>query len=234
MKIINIFILFTLCLPNFAKAEGGMTGAGDGGHGVLCLKYERGRRYRVELLDLFESRRLYDLSEYNPFHKPFDASTLRGSVDSFRRELREKQKVLLRTLKNSDSVENINYIFAQANMVTTKFNEEDEVIDTADHGALQIRLPKFCKIVQLAAHRIGKDGEVVMLNRDVAELLNHEEIAALLLHETMHSIFGKMQSTLVIRQFVTFVFAPEWFQRKNLDQFELLVSTQQPVIYRSR
>ena len=76
-------LIFVSTLSSVAYPEGGTSG-GDGGHGVLCdRKLSAPNRFSLELLDLYEARRLYP-RDFSPV-EPILGDQQTSGYDSFGR-----------------------------------------------------------------------------------------------------------------------------------------------------
>ncbi len=226
---IKVFIL-TALFPLGVFAQGSTT-VGDGGNGVVCKTsgIEQGQaqhyRYTLQLLDLYEARNVHG----HIFHdKPIigrdwmsTETTSRVCGILYRARLRLQNVMPL----NSKVIQ----AFKQACELSSRVRIRVEIPQTHDYGRVVVDLPKSCRLVQLGFRQ--PSGEI-WIARNESEYLSHIDLAALLLHESLHPVFARKSDKLALRQFVAFNFSTRGFQKRNLDLATALLEHRQPVTFR--
>jgi hypothetical protein len=192
----TILLLIFILSPN-VFAGGGVTGE-DGGHGVLCRTQSRHLGieylYTLEVLDLFEARRMK--ANAQPRVTPNLAGELFRSNNVCRILMLKKRKF---------KASRLSHAFDEACDLSHKIEIVDDAIVTRDAGQLMSPIPNNCQIVQLANRVMSLQGERFYIDREYASYLNEVDVAALLLHETLHK-YSKASTTQPIRKIVGLVF----------------------------
>jgi hypothetical protein len=199
---VKTLLSLALMLASTAFANGGGVTGEDGGHGVLCQARSQhlGSQYdyTLEVLDLFEARRQKPGS--HPHVIPnFVYGSFRANMVC--RILEIKQKLL----SKRGMTQKIARAFDQACELAYKIEIVDDAIPTHDAGAVLTEIPRHCKIVQLANRVETVRGERFYLDREYSGYLNEIDVAALLLHESLHK-YSTAPTTRPIRKFVGSVF----------------------------
>ncbi len=230
MKLKLTLVLLTLLFVSPAFSDGGATTGEDGGHGVLCRirtsqveSREVFRDYSLETLDLFEARTKYHaLRSYRSQSLVFELS--RNETQT--RVCHILSARLKRLKKFASEVSVLSDAFSLA--CGMRFSLE-EITTTHDHGQIHAKLPRYCKVVQIGLTKwVGGSREVV-LSRDLKEWLNVHQLAALVLHESLHGYFVRSHSTLAVRQMVMFAFAKGEFLKANASLLSELVDQRKPI-----
>ena len=193
------FLISITSITAVAK-EGGVTVEG-GGHGVACVrKIAFGQTVTVELLDMYEYRRINNIRLRAHDEDSVDASwTVPARIC---RLLMEKKVEAIRKYGSSASVLQA---FDKACKLVDLVRREEFIRDTFDWGSLRVPLEKECQLIQIANRSVGSSGEIVRIDHTAAQYLTHVDLAALLLHEALHETMGGA-STVQIRDFVASTF----------------------------
>jgi hypothetical protein len=226
-----LFVLFLSFVTQIAFACGGGSTTGeDGGHGVLCHVrtplYEDPyafRDYSLETLDLFEAR-----SKFKAMRLKKDKQLV---FDLPQREVSIQVCKVLDSrfhnlMKFSKNISVMGTVFHEA--CEMRFSWADIEL-THDHGLVQTKIPRYCKLVQLGVTKRKDSERKVILDRDLTEWLEVEQLAALALHESLHGYFDETRSTLAVRQMVMFAFANQKFLRANVNLLEQLIDQRKPI-----
>ncbi len=209
-------LIFVSTLSSVAYPEGGTSG-GDGGHGVLCdRKLSAPNRFSLELLDLYEARRLYprDFSPVEPILGPARGGDL--EYIKMRRYLSNALEVLEGELGRTHEV--------VQRLRTSKdaFESRYEISRSNDHLPFLTDLGANCNIIQLA---LSVSYETVIADRFYTLALPDLDLAALHVHERLHGYFRSSSGTHAVRQLVTYTFASKQFRNRNRRLFHKLVRT---------
>lgn len=204
--------LALLLVSGSAFARGGGYSAGDGGHGVQCGSV-------VELLDLYEARRLYgfapDLGNSSMTNWPYYFLTMETARFRFKEAIPltpHMKKLFGRAEELAQTAERVDWVYGAPR--------------TDDVGPLLVPLHHGCKISQVANHATlrGVNDSRIRINQDLWDGMSEVDQAATFLHESFHDYFhGK--TTLAIRQFVMYLTAPREFRERNRRVFARLVTT---------
>jgi hypothetical protein len=162
-----------------SQGEGGGSHAGNGGDVIYCANPLSGQK-RIELLDLFESRVLRE-----------NALALGGEGWDYKRRI----TYVLDRLKRLDPyragiyAENASHFLDESEFTT------DELPDIPD--SLHIVLPKGCVIRQIVIQRtwVWTGAKRFVINKQLWEMLDDENRAALVLHETIYREALSLQQT---------------------------------------
>jgi hypothetical protein len=220
-----IFVIsFLLSFSAFARGGGGASGD-DGGQGVLCWRrsgLEVPYDYTVQTLDLYEARALFGrdwgFPKVSANLNPDNYST--PNPNSVLKEKRNRLALILGPTHPFLSM------FDRAKVIKLDVSDDDLPV-TRDEGSLQTQLLRNCELVQLGVHR-ELDNSVV-INSDYSQFLNEWDIAALVLHEALHSYFVHKKSNLVVRQAIGYIFGTREFQVRNAEIFREMLRTGQSV-----
>ncbi|MFL5814224.1 MAG: hypothetical protein ACJ763_11655 [Bdellovibrionia bacterium] len=164
-----LFLSATPLLCN-ASQEGGGSHAGNGGDVVYCEHPLPGQK-RIELLDLFESRVLRD-----------NALALGEEGWDYKRRI----AYVLDRLKRLDPYRAGIYADNASHFLDDSEFTTDELPDIPD--SLHIALPEGCKIRQIVIQSPQPEAEKkrFLVNKALWEMLDEENRAALVLHETIY------------------------------------------------
>jgi hypothetical protein len=228
MKFAIKVLFFASCFfPVMAHAQGS-TGAGDGGTGVFCpggrddMRSSAWFENRLETLDLYESRRMFQSMP------KIDRLQLRDNALDINTQVEICHILRAREFAVQDLEKDfpeLRGVFKEACELTSSVTLGDQLPSVKGIGELMWPIEKGCKVVQVAA----RSGSLVILQRDYAEYLPTTDLAALLLHESLHGIFKFQSSSLAVRQLNLIVFAPKYFRERNLDLAREILRTRQPV-----
>jgi len=195
------FISSTLLIPSSAFCEGGGGGAfngGGGGKGVVCRDEATGRT-TVELLDLWEARKIHQL-ELLPAKgtvKEMLYSALRALSHSVHNDdaiidvyegatkthaYRGADAVFFSLLQNAGQ-----FLLPDSGPRNVVIRRMRDVRLADSNDALEIATPRNCKIEQLVLYRdySTAKGEIV-IDQDLFDLLSPQGQAALLAHEGLY------------------------------------------------
>lgn len=216
---IRLFVLFLMIAPftPHALAKGGATGAGDGGHGVLCKTWFKSPHGSTEdatvtLLDLFEANRLHgdhfwpstDSSEM--FTWPIDQSVANqvcGELNARRKRFQKSTGI------------NLQAEFDRACGVAQKMQARDSLPETKDFGRLRVAIPKNCELIQIGVFYPNADNPRIFIDRMAAVVMNASQLSALAFHEVMHMRIRDHGSTEDLRSVVAYAFADTAYQQEH-------------------
>jgi hypothetical protein len=195
--------LFALALIFFsastAFAKGGVTGE-DGGHGVLCRTKARMQGseyyYTLEVLDLFEARRVRNMHAPEPSSRLGFGEYDGGSICALLKFKKAEHPELNLVVRAA---------FDQACELAFKIQNVEEVDDTGDFGKVRTPLGPDCSLVQIANRIRDESGEHFQIKDEFAAYLNDNDVAALLFHEVLHK-YSNAKTTLPIRKLVGQIF----------------------------
>jgi hypothetical protein len=223
-----VFVL--LIILNFSAFGGdGSTSVEDGGHGVKCSVSAHSvdlpatqQHYRVELLDFFEGRSI----------NPFIDGGMEDPIGDWvlRRESRHRLCDRLESVSSKVARVIHSDLLSAALEDSCRLSDQIQIRKTLpatkDIGALTAKINSWrCKIVQIGYRTIENGKEVVLLNEEFLPGLSEQEVAGLLLHESLHKYFPHKISTQAIRQIVFYSFADRRFQVKHRDLILRVIST---------
>ncbi len=215
-----LWVLFAFLLPMVALAGGGST-AEDGGHGVVCERpsssIPRTIDVQVEILDLYEARKLYGPAHWkNKWLISHDVDN--RLLKSACHELKERKLALMKLL-SIDAELQAAFDDACEIAATAKIGQHLSLTD--DSGELMVKIPHACKVKQFAVYKRTDDRFSVSVDARYIRHFTELELAALLLHESLHTSFPR-GSTVAIRQFVMYAMASRRFQKANLAPAQII------------
>lgn len=222
-------ISFLIIVFSIVVQAQGSTGADDGGNGVICRNaYESARsdvrfNYTVEFLDLYESRRLFR-SKPRVERLKFGAETLTPGAQYEVCAVLRSRAFAMRDFINQ--YPELTDVFDKSCVLAKNVKLRDKLSETRGYGEIMWPVSKDCRIIQLASRN---SNSVVNIHEGYAEYLSTTDMAALLLHESLHEVFENQTSNLAVRQMVMFVFAPKRFRELNWHLAEELLRARQPV-----
>jgi hypothetical protein len=218
LKLLVLSLFLLLNLDNAFAGGGGATGADDGGQGVICVHFSRnGGRFvnTLQSLDLFEMRaisgEMKKVWAHIDYNQPY-------REDEIRELLEEGRETVSRILGNAHPL--IGFFNRAIQLKPMLTNEPPGL--TNDFGKIQTKIHGDCFVVQVASR--SRKSKIVKLHTDFAYMPDID-VAAILLHETLHEYFTEKDSNLVVRQTVGFIFADREFQIRNRDLFIELINT---------
>ncbi|MFL5814221.1 MAG: hypothetical protein ACJ763_11640 [Bdellovibrionia bacterium] len=187
------------------KGEGGGSHAGNGGDVIYCANPLPGQK-RIELLDLFESR------------------FLRENVISLGEEgwdYKRRINYVLDRLKRLDAYRAQNYVDISSRFVEKSEFTHEELPDISD--SMHVLLPKGCVIRQIVIQRQYSE-KTFLVNKPLWEMLDEENRAALVLHETIYwEALSLKQSDSVNTRFFNGTLTSKAMETMNLNAYlELL------------
>jgi hypothetical protein len=198
LKVLLLLVLL-FSVPSFAQ-EGGLSGE-DGGHGVLCREFGSIDRFVLELLDLYEHRKLNHISN-KVVPAQINDQGWRQIPASARDILVERKNAYLKNSKHDVATL---AAFDHALALVHSVKLVDYINDTKDYARPLVKIPVNCEIIQLATYSKSKHGEFVLLDREAAAFISANDLAALLLHEAFHA-YIRDENTISIRKRVGEIF----------------------------
>lgn len=220
------FVLTLLFVPAMAFAQGSGS-VGDGGGGVACKNSGAGEashyKYTIRFLDFYE---------LGGYHNQNQRDQIVGTDWLSPETTKSVRGYLLRAMSKTMKVLSLNVQMRSAFDVAYYLAEEVRIVPTiprADNFVPKsMKLPSHCRFIQLGY----RYGDQILVARNESEYLNHMDLAGLLLHEALHSVFEGAEAKPALRQFVGFAFANPEFQKRNAKQATQLLSTHRPVQFK--
>lgn len=202
------FLISALVLLSSVQAKSGVTKAGDGGHAVICRTFQSDGplpTYTIELFDLYLMRiRFGKQSLMN--QTTAVASQNRVFLCSYMKKLEVRMNRHVHDARITQAFSKACTIGNEARFVND-FNREDL-------SSVTIPLPSNCSLQQIAKIDLSKPETTIELDYSIAESLGFAEYSALMLHESLHTVFENHD---LIRKLVGYAVASERFQSDTAD-----------------
>ncbi len=190
-------------------AGGGGITVGNGGEGVVCKTQSQ---TSIELLDIYEAKRLYPVSGWS------DASGLyaQAEIENFRA-----------SFVGLPIAEVLQVVFSDA-LVASRSLQYGTHFSTFDRGFARVEIPEDCKIVQLAMSRKNLPGTMdVLINRPLWEALSPRQQALVIIHEALHQRFPGSSDSVAVRQLTAYIGGDLNFKIRNEEIAKQILSTGQ-------
>jgi hypothetical protein len=223
LSLLILTICMTICAISKASvvlAEGGATGVGDGGTGVVCTS--PGGLETFELLDLYEAKEIYGL-EYG-FEIPLD---LGGGGDlvanSYRFEI-ERLQIAFESLSGDQTLSSS---FALAANVLLSFRSG--LANSYDVNPLAIPLEPNCELRQIGFRYTAFSRTLIEIDSVAWQRLDSRRRALLVIHEALHEQFPtSLEGASALRQVVAYIAAPADFQIENRALIRRVIQSGRP------
>jgi hypothetical protein len=217
-----LFIPILFCVSISVAKGGGSTSGDDGGQGVVCESIRPDAiRYSitVETLDLHEFSFLYESVRGHPSY--YESIPALGWQPEHAERILISAKKRIQDLIGPHGI--LDYFDKAQNLYP--IISYDPLGPTHDSGKVFLRDPGKCTVVQLGVRK----GSQVFLDNDYGQMLGDRDVAAILLHETLHEYFHDHGANLVVRQAVGFIFSTREFQERNKAVFLNLINSKRAV-----
>lgn len=210
LALVFLFPLFSLA---------GADTVGNGGFGVIC-ESQKAPGYTVQLLDLYESSRLYKFAP----DIPKKSKTL---ITEIRARLNEALQDPILANQVLDGFKNVSIRKNSGTQIPWTVERIFQQ-GTHDLGVLLAPLEQNCKLVQLAV-QVRRNGKwTAYINPYFHSSLTETEYAGLYLHEILHNYFRWNQSSIALRQITMYLMAPQSFRIANREVFRRIIQTYIP------
>ena len=207
-----------------AGATDGAGKAGNGGHVIVCKRTFKTPKY--QLLDIYEANK--GLGTYASFLPQTEYEKAPWQYRSKRISIAELR---LSAVLPLDHPIMTSFRKAQdlSDFVKLDFGVPGNVDDTKDVGKVWARVPKNCRLQQLAI-RTNIDGQdTIIINKSLYEALGKTNRAAFFIHEALHDYFGSQKTTLAVREVVWWLSASEEFRRANGELIVEVINSKAPI-----
>lgn len=213
-------LILTICATSKASVlfvEGGATGVGDGGTGVVCSARSGLETY--ELLDLYEANKLYGLEI--PF-APGDRDLAPDST-SYQDEI-ERLQIAFESV-TGDQTFSSNFVLAAHLSISLR----NGLATSFDVNPLTIPLEPNCELRQIGFRHSGFARTPVEIDAVAWRRFDLRRRALLVIHEALHDRFPtSFEGAEALRQVVAYIAAPVDFQIANRALIRQVIRTGQP------
>jgi len=217
--------LLAICLLIFSvqKTSAGIDKVGNGGHLVVC---DNNLWKDYFLLDYFEAKHFFHFRPSLSIGNDYDEALWQYSSKRI-------SIAALRMLEVVPSNHEIMSIFSRAqNFVKNadfEFHEDIENIETRDTGKVWAKIPRRCKLTQVAIRKIVDGEDRIIINKDVYKDMGKSNYIGLMIHEALHDYFGSQTTTLAVRQVIWWLSAPRKFRSANAALIRDVIDNKSPV-----